>query len=179
VEKYRHCNFKKCPLRLFKELLKESVTIAFLKLLGFEFVRALALRNYQVVATSRNEQAFWKNAKEANLDASKIKFVTMDVTNEAQIKEAAKLVSSIGKVALCVNSAGYLNPEKTIRQIDFEEAKKHFMINAIGPMIFAKYFSPLLIPTTKDSTQFPKWINISARTGSIGDNSLGGIVVRV
>jgi NAD(P)-dependent dehydrogenase (short-subunit alcohol dehydrogenase family) len=121
-----------------------------------------------VVATSRSQVTFQQNAK--NLDSSRITFFQMDVTKESEIENVAKEVSEqFGRNLNCViNSAGYLLPEKSIKQVDFEQAKMHFLVNSIGPMLVAKHFSGLL--TAKNA----KWINMSARTGSIGDNSLGG-----
>ena len=105
----------------------------------------------------------------------------MDVTSEEAVSSAAKQVADkFGSKSLrCViNSAGYLLPEKAIRQVDLEKAKEHFMVNAIGPLVFAKHFSGLLAPPEKTPVpgQLSRsvWVNMSARTGSIGDNHLGG-----
>ena len=46
-----------------------------------------------------------------------------------------------------------------------------FLTNSIGPTLMAKHFHPLL---EQKSPYFSKYINISARIGSIGDNKLGG-----
>ncbi|KAI8928414.1 hypothetical protein BC831DRAFT_448617 [Entophlyctis helioformis] len=110
---------------------------------------------------------------------------------------------SLHGIRLFVNCAGYLLPEKALKGVDAETALRHFTTNALGPMLVAKHFSSLLthgpkIPpavlpapgsetgetgetgvrlvtdTSMPLPAFPVWLNLSARTGSIGDNHLGG-----
>ena len=135
---------------------------------------------YHVIATSRSEQ----NWSSANLDPklmSRITFIPLDVTEESTIQNASKkVIERFGQRPLraVVNSAGFLLPEKSLKQIELDTVKQHFMCNAIGPLIFAKHFSGLLAPPEKTPAVglLPKsiWVNMSARTGSIGDNHLGG-----
>ena len=62
-----------------------------------------------------------------------------------------------------------------MRQVTPDLFNQHMSINALGPLLVTKHFSSLLNPTPGPST-WPHTIvaNISARTGSIGDNGLGG-----
>lgn len=83
---------------------------------------------------------------------------------------------------------GILYPEKSPLQIDYDHALQTFKVNTIGPLLLIKHFSPFL-PTKK--AQLPHedadadtykglnanhatWAAMSARVGSISDNSLGG-----
>eukprot|EP00842_Homolaphlyctis_polyrhiza_P005717 jgi/Hompol1/6146/HPOL_002651-RA len=128
--------------------------------------------------------------------AQRITFVRMDITDEATIADAAATVaalpvskdtpaSSKTNVRLFINSSGYLLPEKSLRNVDKATVLAHFETNCIGPLLVAKHFSGLLMTPRKDAASagakstdtlppFPIWINMSARTGSIGDNHLGG-----
>lgn len=75
---------------------------------------------------------------------------------------------------------GLLFPEKSPRQIDYEDALLTFKTNTLGPMMMLKHFSSFLPrKSTKlaESTELPQsavWATMSARVGSITDNSLGG-----
>jgi NAD(P)-dependent dehydrogenase (short-subunit alcohol dehydrogenase family) len=78
------------------------------------------------------------------------------------------------ELSLVIDATGYLHdanamPEKSWRQIDPEHLVKAFRINAIGPAILMKHFLPLM-PRDRRSV----FATLSARVGSIGDNTLGG-----
>ena len=60
-------------------------------------------------------------------------------------------------------------PEKTLKNIEFEFAKKNFLINAIGPALLIKYFAPML-----DKDEKSVFASLSAKVGSISDNGYGG-----
>ncbi|KAJ3021188.1 hypothetical protein HKX48_009022 [Thoreauomyces humboldtii] len=105
-----------------------------------------------------------------------------DLTSEENVKEAARrLQANFGpdSLACVVNVAGYLKPEKTIRTIDVVELQRHFEINTFAATIAAKHLSPLLFNPARQGSPLrpferPVWASVSARTGSIGDNRLGG-----
>ena len=60
-------------------------------------------------------------------------------------------------------------PEKTLKNIDLEFAKKNFLINVIGPSLLVKHFASLL-----DSENKSVFVTLSAKVGSISDNGYGG-----
>jgi short-subunit dehydrogenase len=72
---------------------------------------------------------------------------------------------------MVINCSGILNTngigERSIKEVDFDNMMYTFKVNAIGPTILAKNIMNNLNSNIK-------WINISARVGSIGDNRLGG-----
>jgi NAD(P)-dependent dehydrogenase (short-subunit alcohol dehydrogenase family) len=68
--------------------------------------------------------------------------------------------------ALTIEGAG---PEKSIRQIIPDAMAAQFAVNAIGPALVLKHFTPLL-----SKSQRSVFAVLSARVGSIGDNRLGG-----
>lgn len=70
--------------------------------------------------------------------------------------------------ALQANGRG---PEKSFRAIDPAAMGHAFAVNAIGPALLIKHFTPLLV---KDAPSV--FASLSARVGSIGDNRLGGWV---
>jgi NAD(P)-dependent dehydrogenase (short-subunit alcohol dehydrogenase family) len=114
-----------------------------------------------------------------NTNDPRLLFYPLDVTKELEIQNLSKTIADkFGPKSLraVINSAGYLLPEKSIKQIDPSIVQQHFSVNTIGPMFMAKHLSALLAPPEKINKPFSRslWINISAKTGSISDNHLGG-----
>jgi len=64
-------------------------------------------------------------------------------------------------------------PERKLDQIDRDWMMRSMAINAIGPMLVAKSFAPLM-NGKRNSRGETLMCNLSARVGSIGDNGLGG-----
>lgn len=103
------------------------------------------------------------------------RFDGMDMTDEGSVKAAARGVAErMTSVDLIFDATGALEidgqgPEKTIRAIDPGVMARQFAVNAIGPALLIKHFSPLL-PRDRRCV----FATLSARVGSIGDNRLGG-----
>jgi NAD(P)-dependent dehydrogenase (short-subunit alcohol dehydrogenase family) len=98
----------------------------------------------------------------------------LDITNEESVKAAAKNIS--GGLDLIVIATGALEvdghkPERTIQSMTAESLTKHFETNALGPALLLKHFTQKLTKTRRSIV-----VVMSARIGSIGDNSLGGWV---
>lgn len=96
----------------------------------------------------------------------------VDITDEASIAAAAARVG--GAVDLVFVATGLLHegergPEKSWAHLDPAWLQRNFVINAIGPALVAKHFLPLL-PRDRRAV----FAALSARVGSIADNSLGG-----
>jgi NAD(P)-dependent dehydrogenase (short-subunit alcohol dehydrogenase family) len=98
-----------------------------------------------------------------------------DLTDELSIADAAVMIGEGGPLDLVIVATGLLHradlpmPEKSWRAIDAQAMASQFAINTIGPALIAKHMLPLLrreAPCT--------FAALSARVGSIGDNSLGG-----
>mmetsp|Transcript_43771 Transcript_43771/g.171255 ORF Transcript_43771/g.171255 Transcript_43771/m.171255 type:complete len:148 (+) Transcript_43771:631-1074(+) len=58
--------------------------------------------------------------------------------------------------------------------MDFSRFAGPFQINAVGPALVMKHFTPLMITSRKEGRVFSLLATISARVGSITDNQLGG-----
>ena len=99
----------------------------------------------------------------------------LNLLDEASIATCASLLNTYGATfdlifdatgGLTLNGVG---PEKSLRTIDPDVMAHQFAINTIGPALLLKHFSPLLRPNGKAI-----FATLSARVGSISDNSLGG-----
>ncbi len=98
----------------------------------------------------------------------------IDVLNEQTVANAASELASAGPYHLIVTAIGILQnqilqPEKSLRALDPAQMAASYAINAIGPALVIKHFSPLL-PREGRAV----FATLSARVGSIGDNRLGG-----
>ena len=109
----------------------------------------------------------------------------LDVTDEESIEVAARRVEDVtgGTLDLLLNTAGLLHdgesmPERSLRAVNARWMQQNFAVNAVGPMLLAKHFAPLLASRVRGGAQpsssQPIFASLSARVGSIGDNSLGG-----
>jgi len=99
----------------------------------------------------------------------------LDLTDEASVAAAAAHVhEKVGAVHLVIDSTGVLTidgqgPEKSIARLDPAVMARAFAINATGPALLLKHFTPLL-PRRGRSI----FATLSARVGSIADNRKGG-----
>lgn len=101
----------------------------------------------------------------------------LDITNEASVASSADWLKgpcAAQPLRLLIVATGMLHqegagPERSLAQLDAAYLQRVFAINAIGPALLLKHFSPLL-PREGDI----KLVFISAKVGSIGDNALGG-----
>ena len=98
----------------------------------------------------------------------------VDVTDEASIAAAAALVARGPAPTLVIVATGLLHaadhgPEKALADLDAAWMARNMAVNAIGAAMVAKHFLPIMPRTGR--TVFAA---LSARIGSIADNSLGG-----
>ena len=99
----------------------------------------------------------------------------IDITDEASIAAAAARVKAAGiaprlvLVATGLLHEGEDGPEKAMSQLASDWLARNYAVNAMGPILVAKHFLPLM---PRDGT--PIFAAISARVGSTSDNRLGG-----
>lgn len=96
----------------------------------------------------------------------------LDVTDEASVER--HLGALDGPYDLIFVATGALvvdghEPEKAIREVTPEALMGQFRINAIGPLLVLKHALALLADDRR-----AVFATLSARVGSIGDNSIGG-----
>lgn len=120
-------------------------------------------------------------ASSAALDAlaavhgARLARIAIDVADEATIAAAADtLRAEPVTLDLLVNTVGLLHgeglkPERRLAEVDPVALAKSHAVNAIGPILVAKHFHPLLAHGRRAVLA-----TLSARVGSIADNRLGG-----
>ncbi len=146
--------------------------------IGLALARRLVERGEAgtVFATCRDPAAAPELASLAGAHPQRLHAVALDLLDEASIAAAAAAVGArAARLALLVNCAGVLHepggmqPERRLADVDAEAFLRSMRVNALGPLLMAKHFEPLL-----RSAQRAVFASISARVGSIGDNRLGG-----
>ncbi len=133
--------------------------------IGRAFVRRRVEQGAEVVACARTEPV--------DLPGN-VRLVFVDIEDESTVKAASLEVGEgvnevIVASGMLHEEARGVRPEKALRQLDFAKLATTFAVNAIGPMIVAKYFIPLF-----DAESRGLFAALSARVGSIEDNRMGG-----
>ncbi|MCP1675559.1 NAD(P)-dependent dehydrogenase (short-subunit alcohol dehydrogenase family) [Natronocella acetinitrilica] len=146
--------------------------------IGLETVRQLlnAPQTGLVIATSRDPQASAGLQALADQHGERLVLVSMDVSDPDAIAQAADAVAQrIERLHLLYNVTGILHdnqglsPEKQLADVRANNLEQSFRVNAMGPMLVAQAFSPLMLHGAPAVLA-----NMSARVGSITDNRLGG-----
>lgn len=105
------------------------------------------------------------------LQHSNLFWHSLDLTSEAQI---TRLSETLPKLDWLINAAGMLynqnhQPEKTIQSLEPDFFLENIRTNTLPTLLLAKHFQSAL--KHSDNSCFA---TLSARVGSIADNSLGG-----
>jgi NAD(P)-dependent dehydrogenase (short-subunit alcohol dehydrogenase family)/flavin reductase (DIM6/NTAB) family NADH-FMN oxidoreductase RutF len=100
--------------------------------------------------------------------------IEMDLSDDSSIDNSIAALADYGPIDWVLIASGWLHdettkPEKTYRSLQRENLLKSYNINALGPALFVSRF------LTAAAKKHPTKIGIlSARVGSISDNSMGG-----
>lgn len=125
--------------------------------IGLEYCRQLKERGAEVIAICRS-------ASEELKQLDVIIRENVDITNDDSVADLAKTLQ--GKaIDVLINNAGIIE-SNAINNLDFDEIRQQFEVNALGTLRITKALLPNLIPGSKV-------IIMTSRMGSIGDNSSG------
>ena len=98
----------------------------------------------------------------------------IDYEDELSIQAAANLASADRPIDLILVTTGILHeenlrPEKSLKELSYQNFERLFKVNTITPALIAKYFLPVL-----SRNKHSIFAALSARVGSVSDNQLGG-----
>ena len=112
----------------------------------------------------------------ASDSAGRLIQLDLDVTDELSVANAAAVAGAqVTHLDLVINCAGLLHgdaglrPEKRLADVCPSSFQRSVAVNALGPLLVAKYVQRLLARDTRCV-----FASLSARVGSISDNRLGG-----
>jgi NAD(P)-dependent dehydrogenase (short-subunit alcohol dehydrogenase family) len=135
--------------------------------IGLEIGRQLAKQNITVLLGARDEQKGTEAATNLSHEGLDARFVKLDVTDEATIKEAAKFIEEqFGKLDILVNNAGvnleYGAGVPTPSQVSLDTLKRTFETNFFGAVAATQ----LLLPLIRKS-EAGRIVNISSNLASL------------
>ncbi|MFN8770125.1 MAG: SDR family NAD(P)-dependent oxidoreductase [Neisseriaceae bacterium] len=130
------------------------------------------IKTLNVIFPNAEINAFGRVVEKNTLN--NVKLHQINYNDETSIANAAEISALTGPLDLVIVATGVLHdgqvkPEKSIQDISFFKFQYLFAANTIFPALIAKYFLPKL---ARDRQSV--FAALSARIGSISDNSLGG-----
>lgn len=137
--------------------------------LGAAFVKCLAERE--------SVDTIWCLSRDGSMPFSddRLRGARLDYDEPETIVEAASLIEGREPLDLVIVATGLLHdedqfqPEKSMRDLDVNRLSRAFQVNAVGPVLVARSFLPLMRRQGKSV-----FAALSARVGSISDNQIGG-----
>ncbi|MEN9316293.1 MAG: C-factor [Pseudomonadota bacterium] len=108
------------------------------------------------------------------LGVSRASDPSLRLEDEDSIRACAERLRPLAPLHLVIDATGALTidgrgPEKRLDQLDPRALMRAFEVNAVGPALLLRYFTPLLARGER-----VVWAKLSARVGSIEDNRKGG-----
>jgi NAD(P)-dependent dehydrogenase (short-subunit alcohol dehydrogenase family) len=138
--------------------------------IGFETARQLGARGVTVLAGARDEargiaaeRALREGLGEGLRDGAEARFVPVDVTDAASVREAAEWIEKeYGRLDILVNNAGIAVGGGPPSETDLEAMREVFQTNVFGVIMVTNAMLPLL-------RQAPaaRVVNVSSEVGSI------------
>jgi NAD(P)-dependent dehydrogenase (short-subunit alcohol dehydrogenase family) len=147
--------------------------------IGLELVRQCLAepRVGRVVAACRTPATARELTQLQASEPDRLLVIRLDLADEPTVGRAAlETTKALSRLHLVANCSGVLHdparnitPEKRLADVSTAALSQAFAVNAIGPLLVARHFEPLL--SHNDRAVFA---SLSARVGSIEDNRLGG-----
>ena len=147
--------------------------------------RLLKTTDLPVIATARKDKEGVRGQilDGLDVDTERLEVLSLDVLDEPSISDVAnhcktRFADSYLRLAFCL--PGILHPEKSPAQVNFEDSLATFRVNAMGPLLLSKHFSPFLprkstvLEPIESLPPSAVLALMSARVGSISENGLGG-----
>jgi NAD(P)-dependent dehydrogenase (short-subunit alcohol dehydrogenase family) len=126
--------------------------------IGLELSRKLSERGDEVIALCR------KTSPELEALGGRV-FEGVDVTDQTALEAVSRDLGD-AKIDVLIHNAGIFTQE-TFGNLDFDQIRKQFEVNALGPLRVTSIMQGHL-------AQGSKIIIMTSRMGSIGDNGSGG-----
>ncbi|KAF9782605.1 hypothetical protein BJ322DRAFT_1110487 [Thelephora terrestris] len=117
------------------------------------------------------------------IDPSRLKLIHLDLEHEQSIRAAAEKLDETLPPDSYLHTGFFtggvlVSPEKQPGDIDLATVRKTFNVNVFSHLLLMKHFARFLPSASMTSSlsdqPLAKWIHVTARVGSIGDNSKGG-----
>ena len=133
--------------------------------IGLEIVRGLATRGFTVFLGAR-DRAKGHAAADALAGAGDVRFVRLDVTDEASIGEAVRAIGHLARrLDVLVNNAGVLLDEgRSAADVEASVLRRTLETNVVGAFALTRACLPLLRESPR-----PRIVNVSSTAGSLAE----------
>jgi NAD(P)-dependent dehydrogenase (short-subunit alcohol dehydrogenase family) len=138
--------------------------------IGLEFVRQLTARGDTVTALARDPEAATELAALAASSRGRIRLLAAQLDDDASVRRAAAdpAVASAA-LDLLINNAGTMGKMQSLADLDLDDVKRTFDVNALGPIRVTRAFLPHLL-----RAETRRVVHVTSGMGSIADNASGG-----
>jgi NAD(P)-dependent dehydrogenase (short-subunit alcohol dehydrogenase family) len=137
--------------------------------LGYETAGQLGKKGYHVILAARKAEQLAQLVKELTSGGISASSVTMDITDEKSVQEAAATVEKqYGKLDVLINDAAFMAGGDPVETQIIDEIKQVFETNVIGTWNVTQKFIPLL-----RKSDHGRIVNVSSGAGSYGDPQYG------
>jgi NAD(P)-dependent dehydrogenase (short-subunit alcohol dehydrogenase family) len=124
--------------------------------LGYRTAERLIEAGHDVWLTARDPDSGRQAASELNA-----RFVQLDVTDDASVAAAARMVADRGGVDVLINNAGIAD-RTPVAETGASDVERLLDTNVLGPVRMLVAFTPLL-----DASASPAVVNVSSSVGSL------------
>jgi NAD(P)-dependent dehydrogenase (short-subunit alcohol dehydrogenase family) len=142
--------------------------------IGFEIVKQLAKRGFEVILSSRDPhkgQAAVERLAKEGLQAT---YLPLDVSNPESIQALARAVTEkFGRLDILVNNAGIL-PDQSGKPTSPDTILNTFKTNSLGPYLMSEAFYPLM-----QKNGYGRIVNISSGMGQLSEMETGYPAYRI
>lgn len=135
--------------------------------IGFEVARQLGKMNYQVIISSRKQEAADELATKLRSENLDVTGVALDIVNEAMIKAVADQINQqYGKLDVLINNATLFPDQYDTVEVNIQDVRDVLETNLVAVWATVKYFAPLL-----RKSEHARIVNVSSGSGAFGGNS--------
>lgn len=136
--------------------------------IGLELTQFALENGHHVVALIRGPHPSGGLNSSQKEYPEQLKIVAADVTNKCELENAKDQIQDL-TIDVLVNNAGVMtHSDEALSQLDPNDLRLIFEVNAFAPVIVTQVFLPLL-----KKSKSPKLVNITSKMGSIEDNKSG------
>ena len=132
--------------------------------IGFETVRQLAKKGFDVILTSRSKSKGKNAVHELEEEGLRVHFQPLDVTDLESIENAADYVrEEFGDLDVLINNAAiHYDSDQDALNADLEIAREALDTNLMGPWRVCQAFIPIM-----KNNGYGRIVNVSSQSGSL------------
>ncbi len=136
--------------------------------LGLEFVKQLHARGEQVEAATHSVQPSDALATLISGSDGRVRFHACDVACDPSVRALAESIGDV-EVDVLVNNAGVMGKMQSFEDLDLDDVRATFEVNALGPIRVTRALLPHLM---RSKTR--RVVHVTSGMGSISENTMGG-----